>query len=73
MNDFYTCRDHTDDYYFCPLCKILALQEMMEKLIEEASESAELLATIGKLQYKKDADNAVIIEARKVLNESFFR
>ena len=31
MNILYTCKDHTDDYDFCPICQI---EELRSKLAE---------------------------------------
>jgi len=32
MSELYTCKDHTEDYDFCPICKIEQLRDALSEM-----------------------------------------
>jgi len=41
MNELYTCKKHTDDYDYCPICRIEQLRTDLKKERESCAKTCE--------------------------------
>ena len=69
MSDLHICKDHTDDYDFCPICAI-AEKDAVNKMLREVVETqAEQLATLQAKLEQAEKDKSELVLAIKSIHK----